>query len=146
MDFLKITMSEFRVLLANRHPCLSKGIVEMISSRFDEIMLSDNENSLLACASRSSPGLAIVDISISQDGSLVWIQSLRKLCAGLKLIVIGTHDEASVRDAVLKAGADGYLLERAIASDLLLVIDDVLAERNCIGTMFECRKSFEKST
>jgi DNA-binding NarL/FixJ family response regulator len=44
--------------------------------------------------------------------------------------MLSVYDEASVRQAVLEAGADGFLLKNAIASDLLPTIDDVLARKS----------------
>jgi DNA-binding NarL/FixJ family response regulator len=35
------------------------------------------------------------------------------------VIVLSVHDEQSVRDAALEAGADAFVLKRAIVTDLL---------------------------
>jgi len=38
------------------------------------------------------------------------------------VIVVSVHDEESVRRAVMDAGADAFVLKRAIATDLLAAI------------------------
>ena len=38
------------------------------------------------------------------------------------MIVLSVHDEQSVRRAALEAGADAFVLKRAIATDLLPAI------------------------
>jgi DNA-binding NarL/FixJ family response regulator len=43
----------------------------------------------------------------------------------LKLIVISVHDQFSVSHSVLEAGADGFVLQRSIATDLLAAVDAV---------------------
>ena len=71
-------------------------------------------------AIRLRPDVAVVDLSLAQNGSLDWLQELRSRCPELKVIVISVHDEQSVRRAVMKAGADAFVLKRAIASDSFL--------------------------
>ena len=41
------------------------------------------------------------------------------------MIVLSVHDEQCVRDAVMKAGADAFVLKRDIATDLLNAVDAV---------------------
>ena len=40
----------------------------------------------------------------------------------MKVVVLSVHDEESVRQAALAAGADAFVLKRAIATDLLPAI------------------------
>ena len=53
------------------------------------------------------------------------LQALRLRCPELKVIVLSVHDEQSVRRAAMEAGADAFVLKRAIASDLLNAVDAV---------------------
>jgi DNA-binding NarL/FixJ family response regulator len=46
---------------------------------------------------------------------------------GIKVIVLSAHDEQSVRPAVVNAGADATVPERAIATDLLPAVRHVRA-------------------
>jgi two-component system secretion response regulator SsrB len=56
---------------------------------------------------------------------LGWLQALRQRCPDLKVIVLSVHDEESVRRAAMEAGADAFVLKRAIATDLLSAVDAV---------------------
>ena len=40
----------------------------------------------------------------------------------MKVVVLSVHDEESVRQAAIEAGADAFVLKRAIATDLLPAI------------------------
>jgi DNA-binding NarL/FixJ family response regulator len=44
----------------------------------------------------------------------------------LKLIALSVHDEKSAELAAIEAGANGFVLKRSIATDLLPTIDAVL--------------------
>jgi DNA-binding NarL/FixJ family response regulator len=52
---------------------------------------------------------------------------LRARCPDLKVIMLSLHDEASASQATLAAGANAFVLKRAIATDLLPAIEAVQA-------------------
>ena len=47
----------------------------------------------------------------------------------MKVLLLTVHDEPTVASAALAAGADGVVLTRAIARDLLEAVDTVLSGR-----------------
>ena len=110
------------VLLADRHHGLTEGLRGLLATAFKTVVMVADETSLIEGADRLQPDMVIVDLSLAPGSQSSW-QALRRNCPNLKLIVIGVHDEASVRDAVLRAGADAYVLKRAIATDLLDTVD-----------------------
>ena len=117
------------VLLADRHHGLTEGVRGLLETMFDTVVMVADELSLLESASRLQPEMGVVDVSLARDGSLHWIRGLRGRCPGLKLIVLSVHDEASVRRAAEEAGADGFVLKRAIATDLLPTAEALMAGR-----------------
>ncbi len=119
------------VLLADRHHGLSEGVRGLLATVFGSVVMVADETSLIEGAVRLQPDLAIVDLSLARDSQLDWLQTLRQSCPELKVIVLSVHDEPSVREAVMRAGADAFVLKRAIATDLLSAVDAV--RRNPIG-------------
>ena len=113
------------VLLADRHHGLTEGVRGLLATAFGTVVMVADETSLIEGAGRLQPDVAVVDLSLARDSHLNWIQTLRQSCPGLKVIVLSVHDEHSVRDAVLRAGADAFVLKRAIATDLLNTVDAV---------------------
>jgi two-component system secretion response regulator SsrB len=113
------------VLLADRHHGLTEGVRGLLATAFGSVVMVADEASLLEGAGRLQPDVAIVDLSLARDSGLNWLQTLRQDCPGIKVIILSVHDERSVRDAVLKAGADAFVLKRAIATDLLNAVDAV---------------------
>ena len=111
------------VLLADRHHGLSEGVRGLLATAFGSVVMVADEASLVEGASRLQPDVAIVDLSLAGSSRLDWLQALRQVCPDLKVIVLSVHDEQSVRDAVMRAGADAFVLKRAIATDLLGAVD-----------------------
>jgi DNA-binding NarL/FixJ family response regulator len=113
------------VLLADRHHQLTEGVRGLLETAFGTVVMVADEASLLDCAGRIQPDVAVVDLSIGRSTGLGWLQTLRERCPDLKVIVLSAHDEKSVRRAVMAAGADGFVLKRALATELLDVVDAV---------------------
>jgi two-component system secretion response regulator SsrB len=121
------------VLLADRHHGLTEGVRGLLATAFGSVVMVSDETSLLEGAGRLQPDLAVVDLSLAPDSNLNWLQLLRRSCPNLKVIVLSVHDEESVRQAAMRAGADAFVLKRAIATDLLAAVDAVRGEQ-CLGT------------
>ena len=107
------------VLLADRHQGLTEGVRGLLETEFGAVVMVADEASLLESASRLQPDVAVVDLSLAQNSGLDWLRAVRQRCPELKVIVLSVHDEQSVRRAAIEAGADAFVLKRAIATDLL---------------------------
>jgi two-component system secretion response regulator SsrB len=107
------------VLLADRHQGLTEGVRGPLATAFGSVVMVADEVSLIEGAGRLQPDVAIMDLSVARDNHLNWLRAFRDSCPDLKLIVLSVHDEVSVREAVMRAGADAFALKRAIATDLL---------------------------
>jgi two-component system secretion response regulator SsrB len=107
------------VLLADRHHGLTEGVRGLLETEFGTVVMVADEASLLEGANRLRPDVAVVDLSLAQDNNLGWLRALRRSRPELKVIVLSVHDEESVRLAAMDAGADAFVLKRAIVTDLL---------------------------
>ena len=113
------------VLLADRHHALAEGVRGLLETAFGSVVMVAEETSLLEGAARLQPDVAVVDLSLSHCRSLDWLRVLKERCPDLKVIVLSVHDEPNVRRAALEAGADEFVLKRAIVTDLLPAVDRV---------------------
>lgn len=115
------------VLLADRHHGLTESVRSLLETVFDTVVMVADEHSLLETAQRLRPTLAVVDISLARGENLRWLKQLRALCPELKIVALSVHDEPSVREAAMRAGADALVLKRSMATDLLPAVDTLLA-------------------
>jgi len=113
------------VLLADRNHGLAEGVRGLLETAFGTVVMVANEASLLEGAARLRPDVAVVDLSLARNSSLGWLRELRRRCPDLKVIALSVHDEQSVRSEAIEAGADAFVLKRAIATDLLAAVDAV---------------------
>jgi CheY-like chemotaxis protein len=115
------------VLLADRHHELSEGIRGLLETLFDAVVMVADEPSLQESAVRLQPSIAVVDLALTRGDGLGVVRRLRARCPDLRLILLSLHDEASSCRATLEAGANAFVLKRAIATDLLPAIEAVQA-------------------
>jgi two-component system secretion response regulator SsrB len=115
------------VLLADRHQGLVEGLRGLLESTFGIVIMVADKASLQEVAFRIEPEVAVVDLSLARDGNLDWLRALRDLCPTLGMVVLSVHDEDAVRRAALDAGADAFVLKRAIVTDLLPALERVRA-------------------
>ena len=122
------------VLLADRHHGLTEGVRGLLETAFGTVVMVADEASLLEGASRLRPDVAVVDMSLAQDGGLGWLRAVHRRCPALKVIVLSVHDEQTVRRAAMEAGADAFVLKRAIVTDLLPAVARVRGDRKEAAT------------
>jgi len=113
------------VLLADRHHGFTEGVRGLLETQFGTVIMVADEASLLEGAERIQPDVAVVDLSLAQGAGVGWLRTLRGRCPNLKVIVLSVHDEQSARRVAMEAGADAFVLKRAIATDLLAAVDAV---------------------
>jgi two-component system secretion response regulator SsrB len=111
------------VLLADRHHGLTEGMRGLLETAFETVIMVADETSLLEGANRIQPDVAVVDLSLARGSGLDWLRTLRERSPELHVIAISVHDEETVRRAAMEAGADGFVLKRAIATDLLPAVE-----------------------
>jgi two-component system secretion response regulator SsrB len=129
------------VLLADRHHGLTEGVRGLLETAFGTVVMVADEASLIDGADRIQPDVAVVDLSLARDAGLGWLQALRQRCPDVKVIILSVHDEQSVRRAAMEAGADAFVLKRAIAADLLSAVDTVRGGQSAEASAADTRPS-----
>jgi two-component system secretion response regulator SsrB len=89
-------------------------------------MVAD-EMSLLEGAEKLLPALVVVDASLAQVALSNLLKSIRIRAPAAKVLLLSLYDSPTVVDAAFAAGADGLVLKRALATDLLPAVDALLA-------------------
>jgi two-component system secretion response regulator SsrB len=118
------------VLLADRHHGLTEGVRGLLETAFGSVVMVADEASLIDAAGRLLPDVAVVDLSLARERGLGWLRAVRARCPDLKIVVLSVHDEQSVRKAAEDAGADAFVIKRAIATDLLAAVESVRGDRH----------------
>lgn len=116
----------YSVLLAAPHHGLVEGIRSLLGTAFDTVVMVADEASLCTSTCRLRPELAVLDIGLAHGDLHGLIERLRLACPELRVIVLSGHDAPAIRQTAMEAGADGWVSQRAVATDLLPAVEAVL--------------------
>ena len=115
------------MLLAERHHDLRDGVRGLLETTFDTVFMVANEASLLEGAERLRPAVVVIDLSLSGGDLAAFLARVSERAPGSKLLLLSVHDEVTVAEAALEAGADAVVLKRNLATDLMPAVDVLLA-------------------
>jgi DNA-binding NarL/FixJ family response regulator len=121
------------VLLADRHHQLIECVRDMLETEFATLFIVANESSLAEGVTRLQPRVVIVDLSLVSNRLPELLHQIRSSSPHTKLLLLSVHDQASIAQWALEAGADGVVLKRSIAADLHPAIDAVLGDRSFVS-------------
>jgi len=110
------------VILADPHPSALEGIRRMLATEVESVMMVAEGGALLRAVEKMDPDLVIADLSLPVPGTENVVRMLKKFHPATKLIVMSMDDDWTVVDEVMTAGAEGFVLKRRIAIDLLPAI------------------------
>jgi len=115
-----------RVLLADRHLNMLGGVHSLLEAMFETVLMVADERSLMGTIGDFKPSLVVLDLSFPDSGEVNIAKRLMQKHPDLRLIVLSVHDDPTVVTQVRDAGAAGFVLKRAVATDLVPAVQEVL--------------------
>ena len=120
------SLTRKRIVIADSHPSMLEGARDLLNDMFDVMFMVANEQSLEEAIDGVHPDLVIVDLSIPISSGVNVARLLQKSSPALRFIILSVHDEQTVIDECLAAGARGFVLKRTAAIDLIPAVEAVL--------------------
>lgn len=118
---------KIRILLADDHKILRKGVRMLIDSQEDMEVVGEARTGREAIeeARKLAPDIVVMDVSMPE---LNGIESTRQICDELthtKVLALSMHKDSVYVREILRAGARGYLVKDSEDDDLLKAIRSV---------------------
>jgi two-component system secretion response regulator SsrB len=113
------------VLLADSHVNILEGVRGLLETEFETVVMVSEQHSLFETIERLKPDLAVVDLSLPVSSGNNIVRQIKQQFPDLPVIILSVHDEQTVVNEVMTAGAAGFVLKRSVASDLLPAVDTV---------------------
>lgn len=115
------------VLLADRHHGLRDGVRGLLEMAFETVFMVADEASLMEGAGRLKPAVVVLDLSLSAGDLPGLLGRIGTRAPDAKVLLLSVHDERTVAESALAAGADAVVLKRSLATDLMRAVDALLA-------------------
>jgi DNA-binding NarL/FixJ family response regulator len=103
-----------------------------MEASFEAVVMVADETSFLETAERLRPTVMVADLALAPGENFGWLRRLLARCPESRVIVLSMHDESSVIQSALEAGAAGFVLKREIATQLLDAVEAVIAGRRYV--------------
>lgn len=124
-----------RVLIADDHPIVRRGLLQIIADQPDITVVADTGDGREALQLADSHLLDVVVLDIRMPGlsGLEVLTHLRQRHPKLPVLVLSAHPEGELALRLLKAGAAGYLNKEIAPEELAAAIRRVAAGKKYIG-------------
>lgn len=119
-------MNLIRVVIADDHPLLRAGLIQVLSAEKDIIVAgeaADGEEAEKLILS-VNPDIAILDLEMPRKSGLTVIRNLRKFqsCESVKIIILSMYKEKDIFDEAMNQRVKGYLLKDSALIDIIKAI------------------------
>ncbi len=122
---MQVERRPIRVMLVEDHNLVRAGIRAVIDGQSDIQVIAEatEGREAIRLARANCPDVAVVDVAMpGMSGSEV-TRDIRRLCPQTQVLILTAHDNEEYFFQTLKAGAVGYVLKKAAASDLIAAIE-----------------------
>lgn len=117
-------IQKIKVLIADDHAILRSGLKMLINAQADMEIVSEapDGDRAVQAARDTRPHVALLDLTMPGSGGMSALEEIARCCPDTRVLVLSMHDDPAYLRAVLAAGASGYVLKRAVDTELLTAI------------------------
>jgi DNA-binding NarL/FixJ family response regulator len=117
-------VSEIRVLLAEDHTIVRKGIRSLLDAEATISIVGEAENGRQAIeqVERLLPDVVVMDIGMPELNGLEATRQIKKRFPDVRVLILTVHTGEEYVLQILRAGASGYLIKQAAPTDLVFAI------------------------
>ncbi|MCX5806754.1 MAG: response regulator transcription factor [Proteobacteria bacterium] len=127
-----------RVIIADDHPVVLKGIKEIIEEHFDDATIDTTSKGyeLLNKINDNDYDIVILDISLPDINGLEVLREIKKKNHKLHVLILSMYPEEQYAARAIKAGANGYLTKKSASDELVLAVRKILSGKRYLSPAF----------
>ncbi len=121
-------LGNVRMLVADDHELVRRGLVTLLSSRPNWIVCAQASTGreAVALASEHRPNIVVMDIAMPGLNGLEATRKIRKMLPKTEVAILSLHYSDQLVREVLDSGARAYILKSDASRDLLSAIDALI--------------------
>ena len=114
-------MTICKVMLVDDHPLMRRGISQLLSfeGEFEVIAEASNGTEAVALSHEEEADLILLDLNMKGMSGLDTLKALRTDGSSANIVILTVSDSPADIEAIVKAGADGYLLKDTEPDELI---------------------------
>ncbi len=124
-----------RVLLADDHAVVRAGIRHLLEHAGDIKVVAEAADGEAACGliAQHQPDVAVLDIQMPKSSGIEVTRWIRAQRLPVGVLILTAFDDDPYVLAVLKAGANGYVLKTAAPDEIIQAVREVHAGRSALA-------------
>jgi len=117
-------MPNIRVLLADDHTIVRKGLCALLEEETDISVIGEAEDGREAVekALTLEPDVVVMDIGMPSLNGLEAVKAIKKGRPEMKVLILTMHENEEYITEALRSGVSGYLLKKSAPRDLITAI------------------------
>jgi len=117
-----------RILIADDHGLLRAGLRALLNAEdgFTVLGAARDSAEVLELATELRPDVVLMDISMPGTGGIEATRRLKEQFPSVHVLILTIHEDKGLLREAIQAGADGYILKRAVESELIAAIQAVM--------------------
>jgi len=117
-----------RLLIADDHGVLRAGLIALLNAEtgMEVVGEAGDENTAVTLAVEKKPDVVLMDISMPEGGGIEATRRIKQLSPNSRVLILTVHEDKSLMEEAIRAGAKGYILKRAIKDQLINAIHTVM--------------------
>lgn len=121
-------LTKCRVMLVDDHPLMRRGINQLLSleDEFDVVAEASNGADAIALAHEVEPDMILLDLNMKGMSGLDTLKALRTDGSSATIVILTVSDSAADIEAIVRAGADGYLLKDTEPDQLIELLKEAV--------------------
>lgn len=122
-----IAENPIRVVLADDHAVVRKGIREFLEEAPDITVVAEASNGreALAAVEEHRPDVAVLDIQMPEMSGIEATRRIKARFPDIRVLILTAYDDDPYIFALIQAGASGYVLKTASAEQLVEAVRTV---------------------
>ncbi|MBA3705682.1 MAG: response regulator transcription factor [Bacteroidetes bacterium] len=123
-----------KILIADDHPSIRKGVKQILTDEFSEIEFGEaaSASEVLKKVKEKEWNVLIMDMDMPGRSGLEALKQLKEEDIDIKVLIFSLHPEEQVALRALKAGAYGYLSKDAADGELVKAIRLIMTGKRYI--------------
>ncbi len=109
------------ILIADDHGVLRAGLRALLSAESDLEVIADADNGIdaLKLAEELQPEIVLLDVNMPGMGGIEVTRRLKEILPEARVLILTVHEDESLFQEAMQAGASGYIIKRAVESELI---------------------------
>lgn len=109
------------ILIADDHGVLRAGLRALLSAESDLTVVADADNGedALRLTKELRPEVVLLDLNMPGLGGIEVTRRIKEIHPETRILILTVHEDESLFQEAMQAGASGYIIKRAVESELI---------------------------